>query len=234
MLLTSQASIRENAHWLSLDVAASGGNGSDDAMENLLRELAKMNSESLNTAVNTMSFGTLGQLNVGAGVLMAATEGITKSAEAAKTVDMAAREAAMQLLEKMASSLDNIEVSSPENLIPFLSSSLFAMGSIMSGVNEILDGKSNSSVPPTDTDAAADWDYEPDIGDDIYSKIPLSDKAKQEKKCPSRTTRKKAKEQVTQMMSTVKKIGRAIESKSVEGETVVAQASGGQACWWPN
>lgn len=33
--------------------------------------------------------------------------------------------------------------------------------------------------------------------------------------------------QVAQMMETVRKIGKAMESKSVEGETVVAQAPGG-------
>ncbi|CAL4231574.1 unnamed protein product, partial [Meganyctiphanes norvegica] len=96
------------------------------------------------------------------------------------------------------------------------------------GIAEIIDGNLIENIPPTDQDAASDWDYEVDIGDDPTISVPTTREEMLQKNVLD-TTRIKSKSQIAQMLEVVKKIGRSMESKSVTGETVVAQSFNGAA-----
>ncbi|XP_063886174.1 polycystin-1-like protein 2 isoform X1 [Scylla paramamosain] len=225
MLLKAQASVREHAPWLNLDMNALS-NLTADEMEDRLKDVAKMNTESLKAAINTMNGGSLAQLNVMAGVMRTAVAGIDQAEQAAKTVDMEARDATMTLLKTMTDSLENVEVPSPQDLVPLLTSSLSAMSSIMSGVRRIIDGENVTNAPPTDVEAAENWDYEVDIGDDVNLEIPISPTVMRQKNVID-TTINRAKEQVNQMMNILATLVQEVRDRTVDGETVVAQSPNG-------
>lgn len=223
MVLVASSSIRENADWLSLDVE-SMGNLTEEEQQSRLRDITGMNKGSLDLALDSMSFATLSQINVGAGIMESSVSGIFSTELAAYTVDLETRESALDLLDKMTNTLDEVTVASPYDLQPFLTASMNTMSALMQGLNKIIENP--EKVCPTDQDAASDWDYNVDVGDDLMMDIPL-DREAQLKQNVYDTTRLKAKQQVDKMMGLVDKISEKVNEKCVVGETVRAKSESG-------
>ncbi|XP_047496061.1 polycystic kidney disease protein 1-like 2 [Penaeus chinensis] len=223
MVLVASSSIRENADWLSLD-ESSMGNLTEDEQLSRLRDITGMNKGSLDLALESMSFATLSQINVGAGIMESSVSGIFSTDLAAYTVDLETRESALSLLDKMTNTLDEVTVASPYDLQPFLTASMNTMSALMTGLNKIIENP--EKVCPTDQDAAGDWDYNVDLGDDLMMDVPL-DREAQLKQNVYDTTRLKAKQQVDKMMGLVDKISEKVNEKCVVGETVKAKSESG-------
>ncbi|XP_064112518.1 uncharacterized protein LOC135219572 isoform X1 [Macrobrachium nipponense] len=223
MLLVASSSIRENADWLKLDFNMSGVLDADAIAR--LKEISAMNLDALQLADKTMNFASLPQLNVGAEVLQSSVEGILKSDIAALTVDMATRETALNFLGKMTDQLDGLTVSSPQELVPFVSKSMTAVTALMTGINKIIENPER--VPPTDQEAAGNWDYDVDV-DSIDLKVPL-DRETQLKQNVLDTTRLKAKQQVDKMMEIIESLSTKMQNKFVVGESIATQTESGAA-----
>ena len=154
MLLGAVSSIRDNAEWLSLDPSVLA-NLTDIETTERLKVVANMNKNQIKLIKETMNFATISQLRVGASVVKKAVEGIYGNEAAAQTVDMETRIDGLEVLEKIAHSVKDVDASSPYDFQTVLTDSIDAGGAIMKGLNNLIYSKKN---PPTDKESAHDWD----------------------------------------------------------------------------
>ncbi|XP_076049258.1 polycystin-1-like protein 2 [Oratosquilla oratoria] len=220
MVLAAQASIREQGDWFSLEGL------SEEEEDNRLRSLAKMNTQALKNVENTMSLVTLQHLNIAGSVISSTVDGVSGTKGAAKTVDMEARETAIVIMDKMIGNVDQMSVPAPQDLTPFLFSTLSSMASIMEGIKLIVMGDNIDNVPPTDVDAAMDWEYSVALTDDLSQEIPNTKEEMLQKNVMD-TTKLKAKEQIKQMMKVVEKLSLTLEKKIVKGEALHVDTANG-------
>ncbi|KAK4314860.1 hypothetical protein Pmani_013883 [Petrolisthes manimaculis] len=227
MTLVALASIRENADWLNLD-PNSFNNMTEGEVDDRFIEVSNMNKQSLEFTLNTMDFATLGQLDVGVGVLTSSVCGVLNQEMAAYTIDTEFREKALILLKKMSNKLLSLPIKSPSEIKSFITSYLDAIDCFLRTMNIIILNPGKVSV--TDYLAAGQWDYETNLGDDADSPDNLS-REEQLKRNILKTTIIKAKFIVKDIFYIVNNMTKMILSKSVVGESFSSKSTGGTSCY---
>ncbi|KAK3865158.1 hypothetical protein Pcinc_029214 [Petrolisthes cinctipes] len=224
MTLVALASIRENADWLDLDPNTFDNMTKGEVTDRFI-EVTNMNKQSLEIALNTMDFATLGQLDVGVGVLTSSVCGVLNQEMAAYTIDTEFREKALILLKKMSKKLLSLPIKSPSEVKSFIVSYLDAIDCFLRTMNIIILNPGQVSV--TDYLAAGLWDYET-LNDDSPDNLSREEQLKAN---ILKTTIIKAKFIVKDIFHIVNNMTKMILSKSVVGESFSSKSTGGTCCY---
>ncbi|XP_059084074.1 uncharacterized protein LOC131881274 [Tigriopus californicus] len=228
-MLLADASIRETACWFNIQCmlkqqdlsleSTEKENMTDsqlDQFNELMKLITNANTEAIRSARDNLQFTTNDQLAQGASTLSAITSNLAGSPELSKTLDMQGREAAVQMIEKMAQGFKKIEHTDPPKLETFLSGVTGSVMAIMESLNSILYANDPDEIPLTDFERAAEMPYDTNIPEE-NADIP-DDPEDALRFNVMRLTRMQAVEQVKKMVSLVDDIAETAIANSVEGE----------------
>lgn len=228
-MLLADASIRETACWFNiqcllkqqdLSIESTAKENMTESQLDQFNELMKLitnaNTEAIRSARDNLQFTTTDQLAQGATTLSAITSNLAGSPELSKTLDMQGREAAVQMIEKMAQGFKKMEHTDPPKLETFLSGVTGSVMAIMESLNSILYANDPDEIPLTDFERAAEMPYDTNIPEE-NADIP-DDPDDALRFNVMRLTRMQAVEQVKKMVSLVDDIAETAIANSVEGE----------------
>ena len=162
MKISSICSVRDSIKWDIEDLSYNGTVWNDHDSK-ILENITAMNRQMLNLSSTMFTVDTLNSLELAAVNIDNILEGIYTTDYGVFTIDRIARTQVKSFTRKILNAVKNIEVSSPKKLISLGSSVMNIIGKILIGMNKIIGSK---KIPPTDIDAAVDWEYDTDLNTD--------------------------------------------------------------------
>ncbi|KAF2367013.1 PLAT/LH2 domain [Trinorchestia longiramus] len=223
MVTKAYNSIIKNAGWLSLQPNDTA-NMTQAEIDDLILMLSNMSASQIEAMLQDGPATSLSEINMKMDSLNSALDIFMQSDEAHYGIDLSTRDNVMEVLRRMSSNIKDVEVSSPKELEPFLSSSLDTMTTLMTSANTIL--KNGDRAPPRDMLFAADMDYDTSIGDNLDLVVPtgttdvLTNSVLQ-------SSQRKFESQVTEMLDILQDISSEVQKKLVKGEFVSAKTDSG-------
>ena len=217
MVLNALASVKGNAEWLSLDPVAIS-NLTEDELLARISAIADINLETLQSALETMDFTTVDQINVGSGILQSTLAGVFEGEYGPLSIGLEARDAAMELLEEIANAVPKVEISDPNDLKPFLSNAMDAASAIITSINAVTDDDSTIGVSPNDMGVAEDLFYETFI-DSLDLAVPTNKDDQLEGNVVS-TTKSRSEQQIDKIFALIDKTAKTVCAKLVVGEII--------------
>ena len=129
MALTALSSIRDNLESFSLNEELLA-NFTDKEFEGRILDVAEVNKNQLKLALDTMSFNSVPQIEIGANIVQQALASINNDLAGTLTIDMESKENALLLLEKMTERIPEINYASPMDLLPYATSTMDSVSTI--------------------------------------------------------------------------------------------------------
>ena len=226
MILSALSSVQGNADWLSLDPAAIA-NLTEEELLARIADIGNLNSATLQSVLDTMDFATLDQLLLGSGILQSTLAGVFDGELGPLTIGLEARDAAMQLLQKLTNQVKEVKITDPNDLIPHLSNTMDAASAIMTSINAVIDKESDIGVSPNDLDMAPNLDYDTYIPGKGF--VSTTNKQEQLEGNVIYTTKTESEKQIEQLFDYVDQTATAVYDKLVVGEVVATDSPNGAA-----
>ena len=224
MAIKALNSVLDNAAWTQLD-PDSIANMTEAQLNDLLFMLSNTSAQQIKTILNTASPSTLPQINTYMQTLASSVQRVSRAEMASYTIDLETKDDAMAVIDKMTSKLEEIDVPSPEQYVPFLHATLLTMSSITISSNTII--RNNERVPPRDYVAAPEMYYDTALPVDDLEFSVSTDPDQLLTKSVLENTKTQSELNAERMYNTMENVKKTIGKKLVKGETTSAKTEEG-------
>ncbi|KAF2354580.1 PKD/REJ-like domain [Trinorchestia longiramus] len=229
MFIKALNSLTSNANWTDLS-DESFENMNRTAQELLLQSIADSKADQLKSIKTMAPPTTIDEINVYTGVLRSSVSSILDNSASSLTVGMDAREDCLSSLERLTSSLPEIDVGSGEELETFARDTLGIMTALMEGMNSVLD--STDLLPPRDLQAAVGnkIDYDGAVINDPNAAVPDSIEGIY-KQSVLESTKQQSIVQMNRMKKVIETMNNEVMKKLAKGETLATRDESGASVY---
>ena len=140
-----------------------------EEVDNMINKITEENIQQLDSLKGSEP-SSINEVNVLVDVLNSIVKNVMKEEVASYTIDLKTRQKTVDMLGSVSESVGRLKLSSPDQYKPYLKSTLDTMTAIMTGINTIL--RKGNKAPPGDIKNAETMDYDGDISQSSFKKIP--------------------------------------------------------------
>ncbi|KAK7024483.1 hypothetical protein SK128_010795 [Halocaridina rubra] len=229
MILGTQSAITGKAEWLKIsNMIVENGTSASRAVDQMVINVAEQNNEALSNIIENTNFVSLSSVE-SASTAVASIMETASSKEASKTIDIAARDKVINIMENMMNSLETVDIPSSGAMQTLAQNILTASAGIMIGLSDVGTKEKNcSSASAADLKTADSLEYDTSLPDDINFEVPKTPEAAL--RCNVKgTVKNNAIEQTAKIDQMLTKLSKNIMEKCVVGEDVTITSPNGMA-----
>ncbi|XP_042888379.1 uncharacterized protein LOC122263814 [Penaeus japonicus] len=225
MMIAAQSVYMAKAEWLSLDPNDLVNVSAEDKAARMVAAANQVNN-ALDSIQDNVNLKNLESLDVASSTIATIMDGASSGSDAAKTVDLNARAKILDLSSNLIGSLDNMAVSSPEELKTVGNNLLTVLGGVAKGMQALGDESVGCDVAsPSDMQKADSMEYDTGVTG-IDMEVP--EDVQEAQKCSIRENSiKQAETEGPKVDEMISSLAKNVLQKAVLGESLTLESSNG-------